>query len=513
MKLDKLKQIGLMILRSVIVTAISAPTPAHAQSAALLIFPALRNVPGNLLPDDQTNSDAIDWRMVSIQEAKARGIGSFESENVTCSATLIDAGGGDDAQAYLLTAAHCYSKADGSILLPKEIITEVSASEYAFYPNNFHDASEPFSDAISAQSVRYATMKGTDVMIVALNSTVGLLKKRGLQAFKIAGREARLGEPLTIYGVPTNGIDEAHNGLHEMHCKVNAKRFQKSRLGNSGSPKTYTLREAIVETCSSTGGVSGGPVLSADNEILAVVSSSKRLAEASRLTLGSDLTEAQKNFVWNHLGVGSGAADVSKLVGCFDGMGNFNIVLPACRLEKPCADSTDATSCAAVKCAAGDGAACFDASLFENGCKLGDGPSCESLGASYARGQDLIRALPFLAEACSLSQQAACGMAAYVTEKIDNQGFTPAARAYATGGCLGMDGLACRLTGRGTNNVDEAIGSYLTGCTYGDKQSCLAAGQLFEQGVLGSKAPRFAQKLFTMGGKPAVKHQNPRSGD
>lgn len=282
---------------------------------------------GNKLPDTEVNSSDVNWELLSADQGKKyNGIGILEKENEGfCTAFLINTGGDSNAPAYAVTNGHC------SIIpnFPEaaEIITNKS-SDMVFKLNYFVNNKSNVR-LVDVRQIVYATMKGTDITVLELNTTFKQLVKEGFTPLTIDSAPASFGESVQVVGVPGNGVQPSLRYLHKAVCETG----QSVNLNED----VYQWKNSVRHRCSTVGGMSGSPMISLNtNKVVAIVNTGvddealtqpecswNRPCEISGN--GSISTLPQENY----------AQRVNAIPSCFDHRGIFNLNIVSCSLEKP----------------------------------------------------------------------------------------------------------------------------------------------------------------------------------
>lgn len=282
---------------------------------------------GNKLPDVEVNSSKVNWELLSVEKGrKYNGVGLLEQHSFgICTAFFLDTQGVTQSPAYAVTNGHCY---DGSTFpKPQEVLIN-QPSTLVFKLNYFKDGVNRVRP-VRVRRIVYATMKGTDITVLELDTSFKQLVKEGFTPLKIDPVPAPVGEPVEIIGIPLNGVEPSRTFLHRSVCEI----------GQSVNVRedVYQWEKSIRNRCSLVGGMSGSPVVSLQsNRVVAIANtgvddnaisqpecSLNRPCEIS--TNGKVSTLAKENY----------AQRVSDIASCFDRRGIFNLALSSCRLEKP----------------------------------------------------------------------------------------------------------------------------------------------------------------------------------
>lgn len=292
-----------------------------------LVKAAVYDINGNKLPDAKRNSIEVNWELLYAEQGKKyNGVGiiGYESDGF-CTAFFLNTGGHDNAPAYAITNGHCY---DGIGFPNAQEIIINKPSNLVFKLNYFENAKNSVRP-VRVRQVVYATMKGTDLAILELDSTFKNLVKEGLTPLTIDDVPPSAGESIEVIGIPMNQILPARRFLHRVVCQVGESVNLREDI--------YHWEKAIRHRCSSLGGMSGSPVISLKtNRVVGIHNTSvtdqalrePECAENRPCEVRNDgkvTTFPQENY----------AQRVSNIPSCFDRKGIFNLNLPFCKLEKP----------------------------------------------------------------------------------------------------------------------------------------------------------------------------------
>ncbi len=128
-----------------------------------------------------------------------RGIGRFDGPS-TCTATLLETATGDAARAapaYVLTNGHCVGLWDtNEVVVAQDPPASTITMRFDYFA---HTADGPVAEA---SAVSWATMKGTDLAIVRLDTTLGALADMGVHPFPIATSLPAPGTPIVNVAAP-----------------------------------------------------------------------------------------------------------------------------------------------------------------------------------------------------------------------------------------------------------------------------------------------------------------------
>src|SRR5262245_13792912 len=110
------------------------------------------------------------------QNARFRGIGRL-ADAMSCTAFLVDNGGGADAPAYVLSNGHCASDWAGSA---SSVRVEVDRAPTSGATMRFDYFVDTPATPVAVKRIAFATMKGVDLSVVELATTRGELDARGI---------------------------------------------------------------------------------------------------------------------------------------------------------------------------------------------------------------------------------------------------------------------------------------------------------------------------------------------
>lgn len=297
----------------------------HDNCAALALkqeqfgLTAIYDEEGNKISDTQVNSELVNWTILTAQtHSQYSGVGRYGS----CSATLIETGGSNDAPAYVLTNGHCV----GAGLLSAKGVTidQTANSTKKMYFNYYlENDSEDFL-VINNKTIKFASMDGTDVAVVELDASLAELKSQGVTAFKLSSTKPSLCTQARNVGVPLSGVQQP--GL----------RFSDCFIGDEVSlhEGEYRFVESIRHRCSIVGGSSGSPIFKRDdNSIIGVVNTAvndnTRVQDDCTLNKPCEVSSTGEKSIESNENYGQ---YVDFLVGCF-AQGIFNLNLDTCGIN------------------------------------------------------------------------------------------------------------------------------------------------------------------------------------
>lgn len=182
---------------------------------------------------------------VSHTETKYNGVVGVGG----CSGSLIS-GSNDNAPAYVLTAAHCFG-------IPDDVIID-GTSDAKVVTNKYGDRPDSLiSEEIPVSVVRLATYNIMDIAVLELGTTVGALKAKNHNFYRVADTRPSPGAALVHVGFP---------GLRPM---------TRSNLVVQAAGRDYFTNGdnwefAYVSTGAIMGGYSGSPNFDASNTIYGI---------------------------------------------------------------------------------------------------------------------------------------------------------------------------------------------------------------------------------------------------
>lgn len=186
-----------------------------------------------------------------------------------CTATLIETGV-DDAPAYLLTAGHC-------IGLDGEPANRTVVDEEGYGEARFFDVAGADEDAVVTVEVKrfeYGTMRGTDIAILQLDTTLGELRAGGAVPLPIAAEAPSEGLDVVNIAAPVDGVAEGEMVLRKGECSLG--------VTTDVLEFTWLWLDAVANDCPGVrGGSSGSPLIS-DGEVVSVVNTTNTGVPAER---------------------------------------------------------------------------------------------------------------------------------------------------------------------------------------------------------------------------------------
>jgi hypothetical protein len=177
-------------------TTTTTTTTTPATTTTLAPQPADPAAPRAPLLDADGSNDALS------------GIGQLRGYGTTCTAFLLDAGE-PSGPAYAMTNGHCVGLLDSTT-----VVRDGTGGDGILTFRLFQDTPSDHAE-VPVASVLYATMRGSDVAILALGASRRALA--GLTAYGLAS-PPRDGETIAVVGVPTQGLAEGDQVLRGDTC-------------------------------------------------------------------------------------------------------------------------------------------------------------------------------------------------------------------------------------------------------------------------------------------------------
>ena len=217
---------------------------APAQKPALVLPPS-----SELLLNNNGENDAFS------------AVGQFRGL-LTCTGSLIDPSGssGSDARAWLLTAGHCISLEPYGVIQNQPLTAQV---QFKF----FVDTSDR-RVTVRSRTTGWSTMKGTDLALVELDTTLGDLAAQGIRPLRLASSSPEAGRAVFWTGISGSPIPPELQFLRLGYCS----------LGHSVQllEGSWIWNADLSNNCPDLyGGASGSPLFDAEtSEIIGVISTS-----------------------------------------------------------------------------------------------------------------------------------------------------------------------------------------------------------------------------------------------
>ncbi len=283
---------------------------------------------GGMLPRDPKSIEVL--KNKDGQSSRFNGIGAFtQAMGGDCTFTLIRpfmAIINETTPAYILTAAHCVADRPN----PNDIIVDRLFVGDEFIPlpsavfNVFVDTPDQHR-SVAVTKIKYATMKGTDIAIMELETPLLSLIREGFEPLVLSPFPPMRWEPLEVVGRPVEGItDDSERVLRRSQCYVEAV----VDLSEGGYHWDNTTRTSCE---SETGGSSGSPVISPMGDVIGVLNTvSSADGPPCELHYACETGRGQERVVPDK----AYAVRTSQVAGCFDMRGNFDLDQPFCFVDR-----------------------------------------------------------------------------------------------------------------------------------------------------------------------------------
>lgn len=244
-----------------------------------------------------------------------------------CTGTLIRGSDNPSAPVYLLTAGWCVL--DPMLRTNGTVVDGESELGIEASFGRFQDAEMAPTPALAARHIAYATLNGTDLALLKLESTRGELAALGVEPLSVDLSTVNVGDALRVVGSPRaylGGSYERDDFLRESRC---------TKLASSDVAEHHFLWfDNTVSRCPGMGdGAEGAPVLNATGKVIAI----------HHRVYGAGIPNAPC-FFGSPCEVGGGQPDrvergrtyavpLTPLNGCFAENGSFDVTREACHLE------------------------------------------------------------------------------------------------------------------------------------------------------------------------------------
>lgn len=251
------------------------------------------------------------------------GIGRFQN-GLSCTAFLIRPPGASGASSALaLTNGHCISTGTNEVIRDRAL------------PNTSRVTFRYFRDTVSEQlpvraiRVLHSTMKGLDLALIELDSTLGQLVNAGIEPLELTTSPPDPGEPVWSVGVPVTGVPLDEQFLRRSACTLGA--------AADLIEFTWHFWSSYANDCADIlGGSSGSPVVSQrTGRVVAVINTTTAGAAIDtgdfRCFNGQPCEVVPGGFLYRR--DTNYAVPVADLPRCFGVNGAFDLRLDGCPLD------------------------------------------------------------------------------------------------------------------------------------------------------------------------------------
>lgn len=256
------------------------------------------------------------------QHALYSGVGRVNGSS-TCTGFFIktvEGAAASTAPAYVLTSGNCALAWDSNDVIIERLDNSMQVTFGYFFDTPRQQ------NTVKVKRVAYATMKGTDLAVLELDTTYAALLAQGIQPLTIFQGQPRLNEPIAVVGIPAQDIPASEAYLRIAACTLGA---QVNLIeGHWHFFDAYRNRCADIR-----GGSAGSPVIAREHgEVLALITTTtagSAFGDCSfhrpcEIELGGYHVVLNTNY----------AAGVQGIDRCFDANGLFSLELPDCALDK-----------------------------------------------------------------------------------------------------------------------------------------------------------------------------------
>lgn len=252
------------------------------------------------------------------------GVGRFQN-GASCTVFLIrPAGASESSPAYVLSNGHCISTASANEVIRDRALAAGSRVTFRYFRDTV-------SQQLPVRAVRvlHSTMKGFDLAVVELESTLAQLTAAGIEPLELSQDEPAVDEPVWSVGVPVVNIPQDEQFVRRSDCTL-------------GPPADliefiWHFRASYSNDCSDIyGGSSGSPVVSRRSGRVVAVMNTTTVGAAIdtgdfRCFNGQPCEVVPGGFRYRR--DTSYAVPVTGLTRCFGTTGVFDLAREGCPLD------------------------------------------------------------------------------------------------------------------------------------------------------------------------------------
>ena len=249
-------------------------------------------------------------------------VGQFRGP-LTCTGSLIDPSGSSasDAKAWLLTAGHCISLEPYGVIRNQPLTAPVQFRFFVDTPDR--------RVTIRSRTIGWSTMKGIDLALVELDTTLGDLAARGIRPLRLATFAPEAGRAVFWTGISGSPIPPELQFLRLGHCNLG------HRVQLLEGP--WIWNADLSNNCPDLyAGASGSPLFDAEtSEIIGVIGTSTLLnfetgpdfdCQVNRpcvIRAGGPVMQRDTSY----------AAPIQNIAQCFDRSNALDLRRPGCPLD------------------------------------------------------------------------------------------------------------------------------------------------------------------------------------
>lgn len=260
--------------------------------------------------------------LISNEKGEAdllKAIGQYYAGS-RCTAVFVRLSDNENAPAYVLTNGHCVQDWDPNAVHIAEAVN------HKVYFNVFKNTPDSARIEVAVKQIAYSTMKGTDLAIVELNSTVKQLMDKDIQPLSIAQSVPAAGMPIQIFGIPTENISSEEWRLRRTSGTQGQKIDKVLEF-------SWTWFDLYANDASGiAGGNSGSPVFGSLADGVFGLINTTATKDATPCYLGGPCEPTASGTDYR---IGTNyALSVLAVPGCVNSAGKFDVNAPGCTLDK-----------------------------------------------------------------------------------------------------------------------------------------------------------------------------------